>query len=98
MSARLADLFPEATGPAADLTVSDLTADSRQVATGTVFVAVPGTKADGRRFAAQAAQRGAAAVAGEGARPADLPDAVAWIPVADARRSLALAAARLAAG
>ncbi|MEE7488193.1 hypothetical protein [Methylobacterium oryzae] len=44
MSARLADLFPEATGPAADLTVSDLTADSRQVATGTVFVAVPGTK------------------------------------------------------
>ena len=51
MSARLADLFPEAAGPAADLTVSDLTADSRQVATGTVFVAVPGTKADGRRFA-----------------------------------------------
>ena len=36
MSARLADLFPEAAGPAADLTVSDLTADSRQVATGTV--------------------------------------------------------------
>jgi UDP-N-acetylmuramoyl-L-alanyl-D-glutamate--2,6-diaminopimelate ligase len=98
MSKRLADLFPEAVGAAGDLTVSDLTADSRQVATGTVFVAVPGTKADGRRFAAQAAQRGAAAVAGEGTRPADLPDAVAWIPVADARRSLALAAARLAGG
>ena len=96
MSARLADLFPEAAGPAADRLVSDLTADSRQVATGTVFVAVPGTKADGRRFAAQAAQRGAVAVAGEGTRPADLPDAVAWIAVADARRALALAAARLA--
>ena len=69
MSARLADLFPEAagqaTGDAADLTVLDLTADSRQVATGTVFVAVPGTKADGRRFAAPAATRGAVAVAGE---------------------------------
>ena len=96
MSARLADLFPEAIGPAADLSVSDLTADSRQVATGTVFVAVPGTKADGRRFAEQAAGRGAVAVAGEGARPADLPGEVAWIAVADARRSLALAAARLA--
>jgi UDP-N-acetylmuramoyl-L-alanyl-D-glutamate--2,6-diaminopimelate ligase len=96
MSARLADLFPEAAGQAADLAVSDLTADSRQVATGTVFVAVPGTKADGRRFAAQAAQRGAAAVAGEGPRPGDLPEAVAWIAVADARRSLARAAARLA--
>jgi len=96
MPARLADLFPEASGPAANLAVMGLTADSRQVATGTVFVAVPGTKADGRRFAAQAANRGAVAVAGEGARPGDLPEAVAWVAVADARRALALAAARFA--
>ncbi|MCJ2018530.1 UDP-N-acetylmuramoyl-L-alanyl-D-glutamate--2,6-diaminopimelate ligase [Methylobacterium sp. E-065] len=96
MTARLADLFPEAPIGTADLAVTGLTADSRQVATGTVFVAVPGTKADGRRFAPQAANRGAVAVAGEGARPADLPEAVAWVPVADARRALALAAARFA--
>lgn len=96
MIARLADLFPEIAGPSADQTVSALTADSRQVAPGVVFVAVPGTKADGRLFAAQAAARGAVAVAGEGDRPADLPEAVAWIAVADARRALALAAARLA--
>ncbi|MCJ2134724.1 UDP-N-acetylmuramoyl-L-alanyl-D-glutamate--2,6-diaminopimelate ligase [Methylobacterium sp. J-026] len=96
MSARLAELFPEASGAASDLAVSGLTADSRQVASGTVFVAVPGTKADGRRFAAQAANRGAMAVVGEGGRPADLPDSVAWVAVSDARRALALAAARLA--
>ncbi len=96
MTTRLADLFPEAAGPTADLTVTALTADSRQVAPGSVFVAVPGTKADGRLFAAQAAGRGAVAVAGEGDRPADLPESVAWIAVPDARRALALAAARLA--
>ena len=96
MSRRLAELFPEAAGPAADLMVSALTADSRKVVPGGVFVAVPGTQADGRLFAAQAAGRGAVAVAGEGDRPADLPEAVAWIAVPDARRALAFAAARLA--
>ncbi|PIU12780.1 UDP-N-acetylmuramoyl-L-alanyl-D-glutamate--2,6-diaminopimelate ligase, partial [Methylobacterium sp. CG08_land_8_20_14_0_20_71_15] len=35
-------------------------------------------------------------VAGEGARPADLPEGTPWIAVPDARRALALAAARLA--
>ncbi|MGC5780763.1 UDP-N-acetylmuramoyl-L-alanyl-D-glutamate--2,6-diaminopimelate ligase [Methylobacterium sp. NFXW15] len=92
---RLGDLFPEATGPAADASVSGLTADSRRVSAGGVFVAVPGTKADGRLFAAKAAQAGAVAVAGEGERPADLPEPTAWIAVPDARRALALAAARL---
>ena len=96
MSAPLGTLFPEAAGEAASLSVSGLTADSRRVVPGGVFVAVPGTKADGRLFAAQAAQAGAVAVAGEGARPADLPQATAWIAVADARRALALAAARFA--
>lgn len=92
---RLGDLFPEATGLAADAPVSGLTADSRRVSAGGVFVAVPGTKADGRLFAAKAAQAGAVAVAGEGERPADLPGTTAWIAVPDARRALALAAARL---
>ncbi|MFD0935945.1 Mur ligase family protein, partial [Methylobacterium trifolii] len=38
---------------------------------------------------------GAGAVAGEGARPADMPADATWISVPDARRALALAAARL---
>ncbi|MDP4024276.1 UDP-N-acetylmuramoyl-L-alanyl-D-glutamate--2,6-diaminopimelate ligase [Methylobacterium sp. NEAU 140] len=93
---RLGTLFPEIDGPAADLPVAGLTADSRRVVPGGVFVAVPGTRADGRLFAAQAAGAGAVAVAGEGARPTDLPEGTAWIAVADARRALARAAAALA--
>ena len=93
--ARLGDLFPEAAGDAAALSVAGLTADSRRVVPGGVFVAVPGTKADGRAFAAGAAAAGAVAVVGEGARPTDLPGAAVWITTADARRALALAAARL---
>ncbi len=91
----LGHLFGEAGTDRADRAVSGLTADSRKVVPGGVFVAVPGTQADGRLFAAQAAEAGAVAVVGEGARPADLPEATAWIAVADARRALALAAARL---
>ncbi|MET0368297.1 MAG: Mur ligase domain-containing protein, partial [Methylobacterium sp.] len=67
---RLGDLFPDAAGPEADRPVAGLTADSRRVVPGGVFVAVPGTKADGRLFAAKAAEAGALAVAGEGERPA----------------------------
>ncbi|BAU93744.1 UDP-N-acetylmuramyl tripeptide synthetase [Methylorubrum populi] len=91
----LADLFPEADPAIAARPVAGLTADSRRVVPGGVFVAVPGTTADGRLFAAAAAAAGAVAVAGEGRRPADLPEATAWIEVAEARRALALAAARL---
>ncbi len=42
--------------------VSGLTSDSRNVKPGDVFVALPGTKADGRTFVAQALASGAAAV------------------------------------
>lgn len=88
----LGSLFPEAEAAFAGLPVSGLTADSRKVAPGMVFVAVPGTAADGRRFVVQAAQAGAVAVVSEGARPADLDGAVPYIAVADVRRSLARAA------
>ena len=42
--------------------LADLTADSRAVKRGSVFVAYPGTVQDGRRFIADAVARGAAAV------------------------------------
>lgn len=91
----LGTLFPQMVPDAARaLPVSGLSADSRKVVPGGVFVAVPGTSADGRLFAARAAEAGAIAVAGEGERPADLPEGVLWIAVPDARRALALAAAR----
>ena len=47
-----------------------LTADSRRVQSGDVFVAFPGAQADGRDFIAQALQKGAAAVIAEAGRPA----------------------------
>jgi UDP-N-acetylmuramoyl-L-alanyl-D-glutamate--2,6-diaminopimelate ligase len=57
-------------------------------------VAVLGTKADGLSFAAQAAAAGAAAIVGEGDPPA-LPSGAAFIKVDNARRALALIAARV---
>ncbi|GEP10616.1 UDP-N-acetylmuramoyl-L-alanyl-D-glutamate--2,6-diaminopimelate ligase [Methylobacterium gnaphalii] len=88
----LHSLFPDA--DVAGHPVAAVTADSRKVVPGGVFVAIPGTKADGRLFAATAAAAGAIAVVGEGTRPADLPAEAAWIAVSDARRALSLAAAR----
>jgi UDP-N-acetylmuramoyl-L-alanyl-D-glutamate--2,6-diaminopimelate ligase len=78
--------------------VAGLSSDSRKVVPGGVFVAVPGTKADGMSFVSQALSAGAAAVVGEAARPADLPERAAYVQAADVRRALALAAARLHPG
>lgn len=97
MSPTLGDLFAQA-GQAAGLPVTGLTADSRKVEPGFVFLAVPGTAADGRLFAAKAAAAGAVAMVAEGGRPADLPDSVAYLAVPDARRALSQAAARLHPG
>jgi UDP-N-acetylmuramoyl-L-alanyl-D-glutamate--2,6-diaminopimelate ligase len=74
--------------------VTGVTADSRTVKPGDVFVAVPGTKADGLGFAAQALAAGAAAIVAEQAPPA-LPAGAVLVKVGNARRALALAAARL---
>ncbi|HEX2136858.1 MAG TPA: UDP-N-acetylmuramoyl-L-alanyl-D-glutamate--2,6-diaminopimelate ligase [Microvirga sp.] len=90
----LADLFPEAQGlPGASTPVRGLASDSRKLAAGAVFVAVPGTRTDGMSFLPQALAAGAAAVVGEAEAPADLP--IPYVRVADVRRALALGAARL---
>ena len=86
----MSSLLPEL----ADHPVAGLTADSRKVGPGWLFVAVPGTKADGMSFVPDAVARGATAIVGEAERPADLPAGVAYAQVPDARRALALAAAR----
>lgn len=87
-------LPPEAEIPAgADIGVGGVTADSRAVRPGDVFVAIAGGQADGLRFAAAAAAAGAVAVVGE--RRVPLPPGVAFVQVENARRTLALAAARL---
>ncbi len=78
--------------------VRGVSADSRTVEAGDLFVAIPGTRADGGRFIADAAGRGAVAVLA--AQGAVVPEGLA-VPVlraADPRQALALLASRLHAG
>ena len=72
------------------LRVSGLAYDSRQVHPGDLFFALPGAKADGAEFAAQAAINGAVAVVAERALPLKIP----VIIVPNARRAMAEAALR----
>jgi UDP-N-acetylmuramoyl-L-alanyl-D-glutamate--2,6-diaminopimelate ligase len=74
------------------LTVTGLAYDSRRVEPGFLFCAFPGSKADGREFAAAALERGALAVVSESPAPAGLE--ARWIQVEHGRRALALAARR----
>jgi len=73
--------------------VGNVTADSRTVKSGDVFVAVSGSQVDGAEFSSQAFAAGAAVVVGERA-PAQVPAGARFITVPNARRALALAAAR----
>jgi UDP-N-acetylmuramoyl-L-alanyl-D-glutamate--2,6-diaminopimelate ligase len=75
----------------AALTLGGIASDSRKVKPGDLFVAVPGTKADGLSFVTAALANGASAVMAE--RAPALPANVAFIEVDDVRRALARAAA-----
>jgi UDP-N-acetylmuramoyl-L-alanyl-D-glutamate--2,6-diaminopimelate ligase len=78
----------------ADLDVGGVTADSRAVKRGDMFVAIAGSKADGLRFVEPAIAAGAAAILAERPPAAPLPERIAFIRVRNARRALALAAAK----
>jgi UDP-N-acetylmuramoyl-L-alanyl-D-glutamate--2,6-diaminopimelate ligase len=77
----------------AALELAGIAADSRNVRAGFLFFAIAGAKADGAHFARQAVAAGVVAVAAE-QRPDGLPDGVAFVQVPNARRALALAAAK----
>lgn len=76
-----------------DAEITQITADSRQVTRGALFVAYPGVNVDGARFVSEAIQRGAAAIVAESDsvafEHADIPTAI----VPDARVALAHLAA-----
>jgi len=78
----------------ADLDVGGLTADSRTLKRGDMFVAIAGTKTDGHRFMDFVIARGAAAILAE--RPPLLPlhKVFPFVRVRNARRALALMAAK----
>jgi UDP-N-acetylmuramoyl-L-alanyl-D-glutamate--2,6-diaminopimelate ligase len=91
----LGRLFPGAFAADASRRVTGLAFDSRKVAPGEVFVALAGAKADGARFIADAAGKGAIAVVSGGPRPEGLDPAVAFAEVAEPRLALSLAAAQI---
>jgi UDP-N-acetylmuramoyl-L-alanyl-D-glutamate--2,6-diaminopimelate ligase len=72
--------------------IAGIASDSRAVKPGFMFIAVPGTKTDGLSFVPQAVALGAVAVMAE--RRPQLPDDIAFVAVPEARRALALVAAR----
>ncbi len=74
------------------VTVSGLAVDSRAVKGGDLFFALTGSRTDGARFIDQAVVAGAVAVVGD--QPAPAVCLVPYIRVANARRTLALSAAR----
>jgi UDP-N-acetylmuramoyl-L-alanyl-D-glutamate--2,6-diaminopimelate ligase len=73
--------------------IAGIASDSRKVKPNFLFVAVPGTKADGLAFLPQALAAGATAILAERA-PDALPEDVAFARTTNVRRALALAAAR----
>lgn len=91
---RLGDIVDLTLGDAAlaELPVGGVAVDSRKVAAGDAFFALSGAKDDGLKHAAEAVARGAVAVVSE--RDVEAAGAPV-VKVVDARRALALAAARL---
>src|SRR5947209_3225884 len=75
----------------AEAEISAVTADSRLVKPGALFVAIPGTVMDGAKFIDQARSKGAIAVVSEPPATGHRPPAT--IEVTDARAALALIAA-----
>ncbi len=88
---QLIQAFPDFTdGGLPNLEITKVTADSRQVVPGALFVAIRGTQTDGHRFLPDAVRRGAKVLVGE------TPDAdygVPYLQVPDSRYALAQAAA-----
>ncbi len=83
-----------ASAGAANVEIMGLTADSRNVRPGYLFVAIAGTKADGARFIADAIAKGAVAVLASAQSDIAHAGAVPILRAQEPRRELALMAAR----
>jgi UDP-N-acetylmuramoyl-L-alanyl-D-glutamate--2,6-diaminopimelate ligase len=87
-------LGSDAANPPSGVIVTGISSDSRKVKKGDLFFALNGSRADGRSFILDAAERGAVAIVGEGKAPANLAPEIPFASVRDARHALAYAAAR----
>ena len=75
--------------------IDGITADSREARPGWLFAALPGAKADGARFIADAIGKGATAILTGNGAVIGVPDGVPVLTSPEPRRTLALMAARL---
>lgn len=91
LTAIITEEILEADGVSADVVIEGLTADSRTVVPGGMFVAVRGTAVDGHDYIPKALAAGAVAVVCE-TIPANHPGDVVWIRVADSSVALGLLA------
>jgi UDP-N-acetylmuramoyl-L-alanyl-D-glutamate--2,6-diaminopimelate ligase len=85
---RLSELLPDLEGIAADLSITGLVQDSRELRAGDAFVAIEGFGQHGLAFAERAREAGAAAVLFEPPAPADLPPPPGAVPVPNLRARL----------
>lgn len=69
-----------------DVEITGITADSRQVVPGSLFVSIPGARVDAHQFIGDALRRGAAAIVAT--RDFDVPTGVGGFLVPDARLAL----------
>jgi len=89
----IAELTQATLSGSPEVTITDVTHDSRRVRTGSLFVAVRGDLFDAHKFIPQVMSAGAAGVISEQPAPADF--AGVWLQVENVRRAMALAAAEV---
>ncbi len=80
-----------------DHVASGVTADSRKVKPGMVFVAIRGEESNGHKFIGSALQKGAIAIMAETAPDADTDEKIVWIHSRDTRTALGTIASAFAA-
>ena len=89
---QLIELLPEVNViGTTDKTVTDITADSRIVQQGSLFIALKGAHVDGHRFLGKAAEAGAAAALVEDV-PAVIPEGLTLLQVKDVREAMEIIA------
>ena len=85
---QLIDLLPEANViGGANKTITDITADSRIVQPGSLFIALKGVHVDGHTFLSKAAEAGAAAALVEDV-PSEIPEGLTLLQVKDVREAM----------
>ncbi len=83
LSEVLKHITPTLIAGSADIELSGIEIDSRQVKDGALFVAVKGTQTDGHAYIAKAIEQGAAAIAYQDAPSEPLPQGVTGIQLSD---------------